>query len=57
MDIRELKVALKMKQEELSEMLIRKELLEKKLTVINKEHEDEVTKLKVRTVKLKDMKF
>ncbi|KAL0271853.1 UNVERIFIED_CONTAM: hypothetical protein PYX00_008817 [Menopon gallinae] len=46
MDIRELKVALKMKQEELSEMLIRKELLEKKLAVINRDHEEEVTKLR-----------
>lgn len=47
MDLRELKMALKVKQEELSEMNIRKEMIEKKLATINKDHDNEIIKLKV----------
>lgn len=47
MEIRELKMALKSKQEELSEMCIRKELVEKKLFNINKDRDNEAEKLKV----------
>lgn len=47
MDIKELKLALKAKQEELSEMCIRKDLVEKKLFNINKDHDSETVKLKV----------
>ena len=47
LDIRELKLALKGKQDELSEMCIRKNLIEKKLETINKDHEVEIGKLKV----------
>ena len=47
MDIRELKMALKTKQEELSEMCIRKDLVEKKLSNINKDRDSESVKLRV----------
>lgn len=47
MDIKEIKKSLKLKGDELSEMTIRKDLLEKKLSNINKDHETENANLKV----------
>lgn len=47
LDIKELKKTLKSKGDELSEMTIRKDLLEKKLSNVSKDHEDENVKLKV----------
>ncbi|KAK2585771.1 hypothetical protein KPH14_010379 [Odynerus spinipes] len=44
-DIREARIALREKQEELSEMILRKELAEKKLTTQQHEHELNVEKL------------
>jgi len=45
-DIREVKIALREKQEELSEMMLRKELAEKRLATQQHEHEMNVEKLK-----------
>ncbi|XP_070497434.1 dynactin subunit 1 isoform X4 [Chironomus tepperi] len=44
-EIRQLKMSLKMKQNELSEMQIRKDLAEKKLSVLQLDHESNSTKL------------
>jgi len=46
-DIKEIKKNLKTKGDELSEMTIRKDLLEKKLSNVSKDNEDENIKLKV----------
>ncbi|XP_014207258.1 dynactin subunit 1-like isoform X2 [Copidosoma floridanum] len=45
-DVREAKLALREKQEELSEMILRKELAEKRLTTQQHEHELSIEKLK-----------
>ena len=45
--LQELRISIKLKQEELSEMTIRKELAEKKLGNVNKDYELTIEKLQV----------
>lgn len=47
-DIRELKMALRDKQEELGEMAVRREFAEKRITNLTKEHELQIEKLQVK---------
>lgn len=50
---KELKISLKLKQEEMSEVTVRKEMAEKKLGNVNKDYELTIEKLQVSQIGLK----